>query len=98
MPLYNIYALNQDEETFLDAAIFGDDDVIKKIMAKNININIQDDVGNTALILASMEGHIEVVKLLLKENADKHIVNKYGNDALFYAKKSSHKEIIKLLE
>ncbi|MBW5411241.1 ankyrin repeat domain-containing protein, partial [Brachyspira hampsonii] len=73
IPFNNLYPLSQDEETFLDAAIFGDEDVIEKIIAKNINVNIQDDVGNTALILACMEGHVKVVELLIKANADKSI-------------------------
>ncbi|MEI0447422.1 ankyrin repeat domain-containing protein [Brachyspira intermedia] len=93
-----LYPLNQDEETFLDAAIFGDEDVIEKIIAKNINVNIQDDVGNTALILACMEGHVKVVELLIKANADKSIVNKHGNDALYYAKMNNYNNIVKLLE
>lgn len=94
----SVYALNQDEETLLDASIFGDDDVVEKILAKNINVNIQDDVGNTALILASMEGHTKVVALLLQSDADKSIVNKHGNNALFYAKERNHRNVIKLLE
>ena len=49
-----VFALNQDEETLLDASIFGDDDIVEKILEKNIDVNIQDDVGNTALILAAL--------------------------------------------
>lgn len=94
----SIYALNQDEETLLDASIFGDDDIVEKILEKNIDINIQDDVGNTALILAAMEGHTKVVALLLNSDADKSIVNKHGNNALFYARQRNHRNIIKLLE
>ena len=30
----SIYALNQDEETLLDASIFGDDDIVEKILEK----------------------------------------------------------------
>lgn len=93
-----IYPLNRDEETLLDASIFGDGDIVEIMLERNVNINIQDDVGNTALILASMEGHTEVVALLLNSDADKSIVNKYGNDALFYAKRRNHRNIIKLLE
>ena len=94
----SVCALNRDEETLLDASIFGDDDVVEKILEKNIDVNIQDDVGNTALILASMEGHTKVVALLLNSDADKSIVNKHGNDALFYARQRNHRNIIKLLE
>ncbi|MEI0611488.1 ankyrin repeat domain-containing protein [Brachyspira pilosicoli] len=92
------YTLTQDEETLLDASIFGDDDIVKKLIAKNINLNVQDEAGNTALILASMEGHTKVVALLLNANADKYIVNNDGNDAIFYAKQKNYKNIIKLLE
>lgn len=98
IPSNNLYSLTQDEETLLDAAIFGDEDVVEKILKKNINVNVQDDVGNTALILACMEGHIKVVEILVKANADKSIVNKYGNDALFYAKQNNHPDIIKLIQ
>ncbi|MEI0477590.1 ankyrin repeat domain-containing protein [Brachyspira pulli] len=98
IPCNYLYSLTQDEETLLDAAIFGDEDVVEKILEKNINVNIQDDVGNTALILACMEGHIKVVEILVKANADKSIVNKYGNDALFYAKQNNHPDIVKLIQ
>ena len=92
------YTLTQDEETLLDASIFGDDDIVEDLIAKNINLNVQDEAGNTALILAAMEGHTKVVALLLNANADKYIINNDGNDALFYAKQKNHKNIIKLLE
>lgn len=98
IPCNYLYSLTQDEETLLDAAIFGDEDVVEKILEKNINVNIQDDVGNTALILACMEGHIKVVEILVKANADKSIINKYGNDALFYAKQNNHPDIVKLIQ
>ena len=94
----SVYPLNQDEETLLDASIFGDDDIVEKILEKNIDVNIQDDVGNTALILASMEGHTKVVALLLQSDADKSIVNKHGKNALFYARQRNHRNVIKLLE
>ena len=97
-PLNTIYPITQDEETFLDAAVFGDEDVIKDILQKNININIQDDVGNTALILACMEGHIQVVKLLVEANADKSLLNKHLNNELFYATQKNYDDIIKLIE
>ncbi len=93
-----LYSITPDEEMFLDAAAFGDEKDFKKMLKKNININVQDDVGNTALILAASEGHTVIVELLLKANADKTIVNKYGYDALYYAKNKKKRDIVKLLE
>ena len=93
-----LYSLTKDEVMFLDAAAFGDEKDLKNMIKNNVNINVQDDVGNTALILASSEGHDVIVEILLEANADKSIVNKYGHDALYYAKSKKRKNIIKLLE
>lgn len=95
---YPLNALTQDEETFLDAAIFGDFDVIEKLLEKKVNVNVRDNVGNTALILASIEGRTEVVEILIKANAKKDILNKHGKSALDYAKERKRKDIIKILE
>lgn len=94
----SLLSLTQDEETLLDASLFGDGDVIEKLLDKNVNVNVQDDVGNTALILASIEGHITVVDMLLKANARKDILNKHGMSALDYARDKRRKEVIKMLE
>ena len=39
-----LYPLNQDEETFLDAAIFGDEDVIEKIICSTCFVDVLDIV------------------------------------------------------
>ncbi len=38
---------------------------VKKALLNGEDINIKNNDGNTALILASYEGYIEIVKLLL---------------------------------
>ena len=60
-------------------------------------VNIVDEYGRNALMLACENGNIEVVKLLLEANADIDIVDEYGNSALMYAKRYKHTEIIELL-
>ena len=52
----------------------------------------------TALWIASHEGHAEVVKLLLAAKADVTPKAKDGKTALGIAKHEEHKEVVKLLE
>jgi ankyrin repeat protein len=42
------------------------------------NVNFQNKVGDTALILASKNGYTNVVKTLLNKNADVNFQNKVG--------------------
>ncbi|MGI8542297.1 MAG: ankyrin repeat domain-containing protein [Aridibacter sp.] len=74
-------------------------DILKLLIDKGININIQDDErGGTALITASLRGQPEAVKLLLDAGAD---VNKSfesgGLSAFGYACSRGHLEVMKLL-
>jgi len=52
---------------------------------------------NTALILASEEGHIEIVKSLLANGDNINEKNEDGNTALIWASRNRHIEIVKYL-
>ena len=71
---------------------------VKEYIAIGGNINIQDEYGNTALILASHYGHTEVAKLLIEVGAKLDIQNKDGYTALICASKNGYTEIVKLLK
>ena len=53
--------------------------------SKNINLNSQDQNGNTLLILAIRQGLNTICKLLMKNGIDVNAQNLYGNSALHYA-------------
>ena len=52
------------------------------MVKKQLEINIPDDCGWTALMGASMEGHWDIVKYLINEGADVDAKNNYGWTAL----------------
>ncbi len=67
---------------------------------ENVNINIQDDLGNTALMVASIWGETEIVKYLLtyeKEDVNPNLQNVHGTTALMYASYRGYIEVVKLL-
>jgi len=62
------------------------------------DVNTQDNIGNTALILVSFCDYTEIVKLLLqKEGIDVNIQSGNENTALIYASMCGNIEIVKLL-
>ena len=75
----------------IEAAKNNDTNRINSILNKGkVDINAKNKDGETALMLASSEGHLEMVKLLVENGAD------YTN-ALRLASREGHLEIVKLL-
>ena len=60
------------EKAFIDAADSGDINIIRHLIERGIDINI-DYKGRTALYTAATEGETEIVKLLLQEGADPNV-------------------------
>ena len=73
---------------------------IKALVESNVEINLQDDHGNTPLWYASVYYviNIKTINLLLKKGADMHLVNKYGRSTFSSAKENDRKELLVILE
>lgn len=54
--------------------------------------------GNTALMMASAQGHIDVVRLLLDNRAQINIRNNNNRTALYWANQSANTEVLELLK
>jgi ankyrin repeat protein len=73
-------------------------DIINFILnTKKIDINEQDEYGETALMLASKNNVKESLNLLLKNKANVNIKNKLGEDALSISRRYKNTEIEKIL-
>lgn len=84
----------------------GNIDFVEELLEfPGINVNIQDHNGNTALMLASKNGHTDIVNTLLNyynENNDGDIVytaavNRQGRNALMLAVMNNHYDIAETL-
>lgn len=97
----NVHNLNTkhkgQSDDFIEAAKIGD---IRKInsLLSNVDINYKDSGGDTALILASMNGHIDIVKILIEKGANIKDTNIVGETALMLASMNGHKDIVELLK
>ena len=66
---------------------------------QRLDVNIEDESGETALMLASKNGHTEIVKLLLsRPEIDVNLRNVWVRTALMIASQWRHTEIVSLLE
>ena len=78
-------------------------DIVKKILEKKIDINLQDINGDTALLWASgikkrgIYNNIDIINFLLNNKANINLPNKNNDTALIWASKEGNFEIVKTL-
>ena len=67
-----------DESNFFKAVKNNDSIIIKSMIeSKSIDLNIQNEFGETPLYIASEEGHIDIVKLLLNKGVNLNTQNNH---------------------
>ena len=72
-------------------------EVVKLLLEKGANVNVQDIHGRTPLYWAAQNGYTEIVKLLLEKGADVNARDNDGNTPLHWAVGACDLEIVKLL-
>ena len=91
--------LGSVEKELLQKTAEGDVDSVLNVIQTGLDINIQDENGMTALMIASKAGYVELVEKLIKTGADVNIQNLLGDTALLCATtKGQIKCVQKLLE
>ncbi|KAI2494588.1 hypothetical protein MHU86_19958 [Fragilaria crotonensis] len=85
-----------DNMCLINESYKGHVEVVRAMLkSKGEDVNIMDEVGNTALIVASENGHLEVVcELLNHHGVDVKIKNNGGNTALIVASWMGHLEVV----
>jgi ankyrin repeat protein len=89
------------EECFVLDARFGELDDIKEALNEDpslLNVDDKPDRQNTALMMASCNGHAEVVKYLCEQpGIEVDHLNVSGSSALHWASQQGHKEVSLIL-
>jgi len=90
--------LSEAETGLLLASFKGDNEAIRDLLAKGVNVNIKDADGRTPLTEAAWNGHTETIKLLLEHGADPSVKKNDGETALTLATARGQKEAVALLK
>jgi len=80
--------------TLLQAATYGNVEIMRFLIDQKIDINGSSNGGNTALHAAACMGFYDAAKLLLERGADRNLVNREGKTAAQSAKNDRIKELI----
>uniref|UniRef100_A0A8C0W3Q6 Inversin n=1 Tax=Castor canadensis TaxID=51338 RepID=A0A8C0W3Q6_CASCN len=85
--------------SFMWAAGKGSDDVLQTMLSlkSDIDINMADKYGGTALHAAALSGHVSTVKLLLGNKAQVDATDVMKHTPLFRACEMGHKDVIQTL-
>lgn len=71
--------------------------LLEAISTKDVDVNHQNQEGQTALHLACKEGHIDIVKELLQRDAKCNLLSKRGNTPLHLACYYNRKDVVEIL-
>ena len=85
----------------IDHASKGNLKAVRDLIDTGVNIDVQDELGRSALMLSSKNGYLEIVKTLVNAEAALNLQGNEmfygGNTALMYACRNGHLEIVKTL-
>ena len=70
--------------------------IAELLIQHKVDINIQDDFGNNALWVATVNSNYEMVELLIQYNPDIHSKNKVGKSPLDFAIQIEDQYLLKL--
>lgn len=80
------------------AAKRGETDVLRALVARNVDVNVRDRSGQTPLHYAAAYGSAIAVEFLLTQGAQTHIEDDQGRTALALAEENDEEQVVKLLQ
>jgi len=71
--------------------------IVQELLNWRVDPNMENILGQTALIFAASIGHTDIVGTLLARGAKHDYINKHGKIALFYASREGRVDVVKKL-
>lgn len=71
--------------------------IVQRLIDADVELDIQNDFGNTALIWSIMPSYVEIARILIAAKADLNIQNKSGYTALIWSIMNNNAEITQML-
>ena len=89
---------NENITPLITAVNNGDLDEVNVLLSSStIDINSENNQGNTALMYACKHGHTQIVNALIEAGANINLQNMFGETALIYACRYNHPDIVNIL-
>ena len=88
--------LNNDEKILLLKTTQSDVETVQHLIATNLDLNVQDENGMTALMIASQNGNLELAEQFIK-GANLNIQAFFSDTALIYATRNKQHECVQKL-
>lgn len=89
--------LNPANQNLLHYANLGDEIGVSASLAAGADVNYQDPLGQTALLMAAAHNHVDVARLLLSKGADINLSTTEGWGPWIAAAMFGHSEMVQLL-
>jgi len=95
----NVVKDKEGNTVLMSQCITGSNLNIKELLENGADLSIQNNFGNTALMLASENGHKEIVEVLLEKIKHENLLlkNNKGETALMLASQKGHRKIVEVL-
>ena len=98
LSIYISQNMGQSQTKVFEATKSGNIELLKELLRRKYNVNIQDEKGYTPLLYASSRGYTKIVRLLLKGGANPNYrMGKFGTTALTLASAKGYIHIVRLL-
>ena len=76
---------------------YGHNDIVEYLLNNNVDVNVRDNNGYTALIGAAEGGHLKTVEMLIAAKADINASKPNGETALMGAASNNHTDVMRAL-
>lgn len=86
---------NHMKEQFFQAANQGNVTMINTLLSEGIDINVTDERGRTAAMIATYANQLETVRILIEKGTDINIQDDLKNNPFLYAGAEGYLEILK---
>ncbi|UCF15749.1 MAG: ankyrin repeat domain-containing protein, partial [Phycisphaerales bacterium] len=87
----------QPKKDLIQAAVDGDLDRVKALVADGENINSVNMMSMTPLVVAAWHDHMDVCEFLVEKGADLNAKDRSSRTALYFAVTNNNKELVELL-
>lgn len=87
-----------DENKLFKAATVNDVTTIEHMHLNHRSVNVTDQFGWSALMMAACEGHLDAIKVLIRHGANIKMQNKQNETALNLAESKKHQQIVNYLK